>query len=343
MNIYYIRDSFQEIIDSNLYFINYHYIERYINIVSKFKERNLLKKEHLGFHSHHIVPKCLSGTNEKSNIVVLSPREHFIIHHLLWKAFPKTGLAFAFKSMVHGTKRYGSNKITSRVYESLRLDQHYIQKGKKRSLETRRKLSEAAKKRDSPSEETRRKMSEAQKGKKLSEESIRKTAEGTRGQKRSEETKRKISEAKKGKKLSEESKGKKRSEETRRKMSDAKKGKKFSDDHRRNLSEAKKGKKHSEETRLKISENSKNQSQETRLKISEANKGQKRSEESKKRMSDAKKGKKLSKDSIRKRTESRKNIPKKIWVCSSSCSKLIQKDLSEEYLSNGFILGMKFK
>jgi len=31
---------------------------------------------------HHILPKSLGGTNDKSNLVYLIPREHFIAHLL---------------------------------------------------------------------------------------------------------------------------------------------------------------------------------------------------------------------------------------------------------------------
>ena len=71
-------------------------------------------------------------------------------------------------------------------------------KGKKRSDEHRRKLSEALKGRVI-SEEHRRKLSEANKGKHRSEEAKRKISEAKKGKHRSEETKRKISEAKKDK------------------------------------------------------------------------------------------------------------------------------------------------
>jgi hypothetical protein len=38
---------------------------------------------------HHIIPKCLGGTDEKSNIVELTPKEHFICHLLLCEIYPK--------------------------------------------------------------------------------------------------------------------------------------------------------------------------------------------------------------------------------------------------------------
>lgn len=31
---------------------------------------------------HHIIPRCLGGSNDKSNLVVLTAREHFLAHYL---------------------------------------------------------------------------------------------------------------------------------------------------------------------------------------------------------------------------------------------------------------------
>lgn len=38
--------------------------------------------------SHHILPKCLGGTNSIDNLVTLTYREHFIAHRLLSKIYP---------------------------------------------------------------------------------------------------------------------------------------------------------------------------------------------------------------------------------------------------------------
>jgi hypothetical protein len=38
---------------------------------------------------HHIVPKCLGGSNDKINLVELTAREHFICHVLLCEIYPK--------------------------------------------------------------------------------------------------------------------------------------------------------------------------------------------------------------------------------------------------------------
>ena len=37
---------------------------------------------------HHIVPRCLGGTDEASNLVSLTPEEHYLCHLLLVKIYP---------------------------------------------------------------------------------------------------------------------------------------------------------------------------------------------------------------------------------------------------------------
>jgi hypothetical protein len=54
------------------------------------------------FERHHIVPKCLGGTNEKTNLVFLTPEEHYVAHQLLVKMHPKQRrLIYAVHRMAH--------------------------------------------------------------------------------------------------------------------------------------------------------------------------------------------------------------------------------------------------
>lgn len=39
--------------------------------------------------SHHIIPRCMGGSDDSSNLVVLTAREHYIAHLLLVKIYPK--------------------------------------------------------------------------------------------------------------------------------------------------------------------------------------------------------------------------------------------------------------
>ena len=74
----------------------------------------------------------------------------------------------------------------------------HVNKGKKCSEETKRKLSEINKGKKH-SEEARKKISEALKGKPKSKEAIEKTASKNRGKKRTEEFRKRMSEINKGK------------------------------------------------------------------------------------------------------------------------------------------------
>jgi len=49
---------------------------------------------------HHIVPKCMGGTNDLSNLVRLTAEEHYVCHQLLMKIFPNNRkLIFAATAM----------------------------------------------------------------------------------------------------------------------------------------------------------------------------------------------------------------------------------------------------
>lgn len=64
---------------------------------------------------HHIVPKCLGGTNDLGNLVVLTYREHYLAHWLLTKIYPNNSkLLWAF-SLMDGKLSPLSNRQTSSV------------------------------------------------------------------------------------------------------------------------------------------------------------------------------------------------------------------------------------
>jgi hypothetical protein len=66
------------------------------NIIDRAKNRKLE-----GYvEKHHIIPKCMNGSNEPNNLVILTAREHFLIHWLLHEIYPNnTDLKYAFWSM----------------------------------------------------------------------------------------------------------------------------------------------------------------------------------------------------------------------------------------------------
>ena len=59
--------------------------------------------------SHHIVPRCMGGTDDKDNLVCLTPEEHYVAHQLLTKIHPDNyKLALAASMM---TANRPSNKV----------------------------------------------------------------------------------------------------------------------------------------------------------------------------------------------------------------------------------------
>jgi hypothetical protein len=66
---------------------------------------------------HHIVPKCMGGTDEPDNLVRLTAREHYIAHMLLYKQYKTSKLAHAWFSMMR-TSGNQERVFTSRQYEN---------------------------------------------------------------------------------------------------------------------------------------------------------------------------------------------------------------------------------
>lgn len=66
---------------------------------------------------HHIVPKCMGGTDNKSNLVHLTARQHFLAHWLLYKIHKTSSLVHAWHSMSRIGKGQEHRKINSHLFE----------------------------------------------------------------------------------------------------------------------------------------------------------------------------------------------------------------------------------
>lgn len=84
------------------------------NIIERGKNRKLD-----GYvEKHHIIPKCMNGTNEPNNLVELTAREHFLVHWLLHEMYPENSdLRYAFWSICRNSDNQQRYKPSSRVYE----------------------------------------------------------------------------------------------------------------------------------------------------------------------------------------------------------------------------------
>ena len=98
------------------------YIKHYDLLIEKCKSRGIDKTLVDGyFETHHILPRCMGGSDESTNLVLLTAREHYIAHLLLSKANPNNvGLGMAVRMLVNFTKRKFT-EYNSHLYEKLRL------------------------------------------------------------------------------------------------------------------------------------------------------------------------------------------------------------------------------
>lgn len=194
----------------------------YNQIMERAKDRKLIKGGY--YETHHIIPKCMGGDNNKSNKVKLTYREHFISHWLLHREYPTNkSLAAAFHIMAFGTgwrsarKEKGDYFPSSKQLEEARLAKVMQRRGTSHSEETRKKISESTKRYivenghhsigTIHTDEAKEKMRIAKLGKMRSEEDKLKISEGKKkqvptgpnnhryGTKHSEETKMKMKEA----------------------------------------------------------------------------------------------------------------------------------------------------
>lgn len=103
------------------------YKKVYDSLIERAKPRGLDKSKVEGYYEkHHILPRCLGGSDRESNLILLTGREHFIAHMLLWKAFPDNislmRAAFMMSSRAKDTNTHTKvdGRISSKTYAILR-------------------------------------------------------------------------------------------------------------------------------------------------------------------------------------------------------------------------------
>lgn len=202
----------------------------YQRIYNQIIERAKTRPRFEGYaEMHHVIPKCMGGTNDKDNIVRLTAREHYVCHILLTFIYPNDKklfhAAFRIVNQRGPSGHQGYTKISSRMYEYLKRNKKHTEETKEllrnislnMSVETRElmrlkklgtkltdehkkhvgesikkywaNLSDDKRKRPPHSEEHRKNISLSLKGRKHSEERKRKNSEAQKGKKKSEEAK----------------------------------------------------------------------------------------------------------------------------------------------------------
>jgi 5-methylcytosine-specific restriction endonuclease McrA len=163
-----------------------------VRVLKEYKER------------HHIIPKCLGGSNNKENLVNLTAKEHYICHKLLCKIYPDNNkLKFALWAMCNL-----KSNLHNRNYIISASEYSYIRE----LVSVAKKGKNSRPNKYIPSEETRRKLSECnigrvpwnkgmlgyRKGISKSEEHKKKISDANTGYKHSDDAKQKMSITRKG-------------------------------------------------------------------------------------------------------------------------------------------------
>jgi NUMOD3 motif len=116
--------------------------------------RNRILAEGVYSECHHIIPRCMCGTDDKANLVKLLPEEHYVCHQLLVKIYFDTEfkhkLAFAAQCMTisNGNQQRNLSKLKWFGW----LKKQYVEAitGRKMSVAAKVKMSNAKKGKPSP-------------------------------------------------------------------------------------------------------------------------------------------------------------------------------------------------
>lgn len=193
------------------------YQKLYNDLIS-YRKLNPIVESDIYLENHHIIPKCIGGSDDPSNMLLLTGSEHFTAHLLLSKMYPENKKLSTAIFLMSKNPRTGAHDLTSEEYEMLRVahsrymseittgvkkSPEHVEKiasGKRGKKLTREHVDKIASSRDGyvHSEETRNKISRAHKGRVKTAEHLNKILESREGFKHSEETKKLMSLKQKG-------------------------------------------------------------------------------------------------------------------------------------------------
>ena len=152
------------------------YTEHYNKLIERARSR-LLE----GYSErHHIVPRCIGGTDDADNIVRLTAEEHYVAHQLLVNMHPSN------VSLVYAAHMMGGTRTNNKSYGWLRrkfaTSMSEAKRGVPQSEEHKRNAAAARTGNQNAagavrSKETRQKLRDVNIGKKHTEETKRKMSE----------------------------------------------------------------------------------------------------------------------------------------------------------------------
>ena len=178
-------------------FMNYE--AHYNKLINRAKQRELLDYA----ETHHIVPRCAGGSDSDTNLVKLTPEEHYTAHLLLVKIYEHKSTRLYKKLLYACNLMSGKSNIgrKNKMYGWVKRKISIARTGTSHSLVVRQKISKKVTDYFECNDSWL-------KGKTLTEAHKKKCSEGLSGRTFSKEHKLKISKALSGKKKSEEHRAK---------------------------------------------------------------------------------------------------------------------------------------
>lgn len=140
------------IYECNKFFLPNKYTKWYLKIIFRAQTENRIKTKENYFELHHILPQCWwpEYKKEKWNMVMLTPKEHWVCHRLLTKmttGILKGKMKSAAIGMVRNTKNQNRYIPNSRVYDLVRKESAEAHskrmKGRPKPLELRERWSKS--------------------------------------------------------------------------------------------------------------------------------------------------------------------------------------------------------
>lgn len=184
------------------------YLRLYIRLIKRCQ--SMTDKELSGYNEvHHILPRCLNGEDEESNLLEMPVRYHIMAHIVLFEAYSDSfNVGYAAYNMVNGWGTIDrktvvlekfSTRTISKIRENFSKNMSIRFSGENNPMYGKR--GELSPNYGKPlSEDRRRKISNSLKGRKMPEDIKQKISNSLKGEKApnfgkvlSEETKRKIS------------------------------------------------------------------------------------------------------------------------------------------------------
>lgn len=105
-----------------------HYLRIHDEIIANARSQNRSKKTGI-YEEHHIIMRSIGGDDTAENLVLLTPREHFLIHFLLWKLNRNDR---RFRDPIFMFKHKGASN--SKLYEAARISHIHEMKTNNPSL-----------------------------------------------------------------------------------------------------------------------------------------------------------------------------------------------------------------